>query len=317
MACSTRTWTGFDLLFLERDREVVGLSEAAGDAIGPSERLGVGARLVSAAAEDQGHARLVNQDAVHLVHYGVVVASLGVAHAVGEFALLDVPSAQDVAEFARDGALSDLVAEEVEAELLVRAVGDVAGVGGAALLLAHSGLDAAHREAQPFVNRPHPFAVALGEVVVDRDDVDALPGDGVQGGGHGGGEGLALTGLHLGRAAAVEDVGAEDLDVEVAHRDEAGGALADGREDLGEQGFEGAPLAVEFAPAAGHRAELLVGEFAHVGLEGVDPGDQAAVAQGHASELCGAFFLVHLGSHGRSASLAGVIFAAQGPGIKR
>ena len=67
-----------------------------------------------------------------------------------------------------------LVAEEVEAELLAGAVGDVAGVGGAAVAVGLAGLDAADGQAEQLVDRRHPLGVALGEVVVDGDDVDAL-----------------------------------------------------------------------------------------------------------------------------------------------
>ena len=67
-----------------------------------------------------------------------------------------------------------VVAQVVEAELVVGAVGDVGGVGGAALVGGHLRQDDADLEAEEAVHAAHPLAVALGQVVVDGDDVHAL-----------------------------------------------------------------------------------------------------------------------------------------------
>ena len=90
----------------------------------------------------------------------------------------------------------------------------------------------AHAEAHEAVDLAHPLAVAPGEVVVDRDDVDALAGDGVQVGRQDGDEGLALAGLHLRDAALVEDDAAYELDAEGLHAQHAPGGLAHGGEGL-------------------------------------------------------------------------------------
>jgi hypothetical protein len=65
------------------------------------------------------------------------------------------------------------------------------------------------------VHPAHPLGVAAGEVVVDRDDVDALAVEGVEVGRQRAGEGLALAGAHLGDVAHVQRGAAHDLDVEV------------------------------------------------------------------------------------------------------
>ena len=72
------------------------------------------------------------------------------------------------------------VAQEVEAELARRAVGDVAVVGGFALRLRHLHLQDADRQAEHLVDRSDPLGVALGQVVVDRGDVDTLAGQRVE-----------------------------------------------------------------------------------------------------------------------------------------
>ncbi len=95
--------------------------------------------------------------------------------------------------------------------------------------------DHARRQAQEAVEAAHPLGVALGEVVVDRDDVDALAGQRVQVRRQRGDEGLALTGAHLGDLAAVQHDAADHLDVVVAHPEPPHAGLADQRVRLGEQ----------------------------------------------------------------------------------
>ena len=110
-----------------------------------------------------------------------------------------------------------VVAQVVEAELVVGAVGDVGGVGGAALVVVEVVDDDADGEAEELVDLAHPLGVALGQVVVDGDDVDAVAGERVEVAGERGDEGFAFAGLHLGDLALVEDHAADELDVEVAH----------------------------------------------------------------------------------------------------
>ncbi len=62
--------------------------------------------------------------------------------------------------------------------------------------------DQADLQAQEAVDLAHPLAVALGQVVVDRDDVDAPARQRVEVGGEGGYQRFALTGLHLGDASS-------------------------------------------------------------------------------------------------------------------
>ena len=93
-------------------------------------------------------------------------------------------------------------------------------------------LDDADRQAQAVEDRAHPLRVALGQVVVDRDDVHAAPGHGVERGGERRDERLALAGLHLGDLALVQHDAADQLDVEMAHAQLAPADLAGRGEDL-------------------------------------------------------------------------------------
>src|SRR5690606_34170629 len=143
------------------------------------------------AGDDQRRARIVVQDRVHLVDDGVVVAALHHLRAV----------------------ILHVVAQVVEAELVVGGVGDVAGIGRFALVVRHAVDDDAGREAEEAVDAAHPLGVALGEVVVDGNDVDALAGQRVEVGRQGCNQRLTFTGAHLGDAAAVQDHAADQLHV--------------------------------------------------------------------------------------------------------
>ena len=127
--------------------------------------------------------------------------------------------------------------------------------------------------------------VAAGEVVVDGHEVDALAADGVavlvargeavQDHRQGGGERLALAGLHLRDRAVVEDHAADQLDVEVALAEGALAGLARERERLVEQLLEGSAVQVALAQAGVALAELLVRLELELGLEGIDQLDVA------------------------------------------
>ena len=168
--------------------------------------------LLGRAGDDERRPRLVDQDRVDLVHDRERLAAL---HAILE------PGRQ-------------VVAQVIESELVVGAVGDVAGIGRALLRLRLPARDDADREAEHPVDRAHPFGVALGEVLVDGDDVHALAGERVQEDGQRGDQGLALAGAHLGDLAVVQHHAADELHVEGPHADGTARRFAGGGECLGQ-----------------------------------------------------------------------------------
>src|SRR4030042_1952157 len=109
----------------------------------------------------------VYQDAVHLVDDSVVVYSLD---EVGESEL-------------------HVVTQVIETEFVVRPVGDVAAISVLAVGVRHIVLDRPHGEAEEAVDGAHPFRVALGQVIVDRDNVDPRSLERIQIGGGGGDQG--------------------------------------------------------------------------------------------------------------------------------
>ncbi len=219
--------------------------------------------LVGGAGDDERGAGFVDEDGVDFVDDAVVMAAL---HLVLDLEL-------------------HVVAEVVEAELVVGAVGDVGAVGFAALVVGEVVDDDADGEAEEAVDLAHPLRVAFGEVVVDGDDVNAVAGEGVEIAGKSGDEGFAFTGLHLGDLAGVEDDTADHLHVEVTHLDGAFAGFADNGKGFGQDVVEGllfggdALVGVRdafegggdsLAEFGGLGAELFVGEHLNRRLEVVN-----------------------------------------------
>ena len=167
---------GDHLALLLVDLVVLVADQLAGD---PGEVLVVLAGVADRPRDDQRGPRLVDQDRVDLVDDGVGVAPL----------------------HPEVGPHRHVVAQIVEPELVVGPVGDVGGVGGAALCRGHLRLDQADLEPEEAVDAAHPLGVALGQVVVDGDEVDPGATEGVEVGRHRRHQRLALAGLHLGDGA--------------------------------------------------------------------------------------------------------------------
>ena len=159
------------------------------------------------------------------------------------------------------GALGHVVTQVVEAELVVRAVGDVHGVLLAALGWALPGQDASGGQPQEAVDTAHQVGLVLSQVVVHRHHVDALAGQCTQVGGHGGDQGLALTGLHLSDVAQVQGRAAHDLDVVGAHTQHTVSRLAHGGEGLRQQGVQALAIGVTRLELVGRLPELSIGEL--------------------------------------------------------
>ncbi len=125
-----------------------------------------------------------------------------------------------------------VVAEIVEAELVVGAVGDVGAIRDLAFLVVQVVLNDADRHTEKAVQTAHPLGVAARQVVVDGDDMNALAVESVEVRGECRNERLAFAGLHLGDPAAMQHDAADELHIEVPHVQHTAAALADYREGL-------------------------------------------------------------------------------------
>ena len=165
-----------------------------------------------------------------------------------------------------------VVAQVIEAELGVRPVRDVGLVRRAPVGERHHVLDGARLHRERFEHGQRPFAVALGEVVVDRDEVRAAAGERVQVQRLRRDERLALAGLHLGDVALVEDDAAHQLHVEEADAHRALERLAHGGERLEEELVERLAVLDALLELGRLGRELGVGELLEVRLERADVG---------------------------------------------
>ena len=232
-------------------------------------------RVGGPARDDERRARLVDEDRVDLVDDRVEVR----LDQLGSMAALHLLFAAD----------DHVVAQVVEAELVVRAVGDVAVVLRA-LLVGRGvvGDDHADLQAEEAVQPAHPLRVEAGEVVVDGDEVHAAARERVQVARQRRDEGLALAGLHLRDPTEVQRRAAHHLDVEVALAEHPLARLADRRERLREQVVEhvvdsssswSASLRAGLGPvdstlelgSSGY--QLLVAQLLHLGFERGDERD--------------------------------------------
>ena len=207
--------------------------------------------VLARAGDDERRARLVDQDRVHLVHDREVVIAL---------------------QHLREVRLH-VVAQVVEAELVVGGVGHVGVVGRLLVALGHARHHHPDAEAERVIDHAHPLGVAAGEVVVDGDDVHAPPGQRVEIDRQGGDQRLALAGLHLGNVALVQEDAADELHVERAQAERAAGRLAGVGEGLRKQVVQRLALGEPRLELGGLGEDALVGERLVLGLERVDPLD--------------------------------------------
>ena len=177
------------LLFVHR---VVVLGEGLDDAC---QRIIEVRRFFTRAGNDERRPRFVDEDRVHFVDDTVVERPL--YHLV----------------FTDD----HVVAQVVEPKFVVRPIRDVSVVRPAALVIREVVDDEADRQAEELIDAAHIFAVAGSQVVVDRDDVDALARQGIEVYRQSRNQGLPFTSTHFGDIPAVEDDAPQELDVEMAH----------------------------------------------------------------------------------------------------
>jgi hypothetical protein len=157
--------------------------------------------------------------------------------------------------------------------------------------------DHANGQAQKFVNLAHPLGVALGQIIVHRDHVNAVPGKGIQIARQRGDQRLAFAGLHFRDLALVQHHAADELHVEVPHIQLPATGFADYGKRLGKKlvqdflfsgdAFVGVFNAFKrrgnpLAELDRLRPQLFVRELLHFGLKRIDRADTRNEALDHA-----------------------------------
>ena len=122
--------------------------------------------------------------------------------------------------------------------------------------------DETHGEPQVAVDLAHPLGIALGQVVVDGDDVHTLAREGIEVGRQNGNQRLAFTGLHLGNATLMEHDAADDLHPVGAHAQHPVGRLPAGGKGLHQDIVQGFTVLKPCLEIRSLGLERLVGELA-------------------------------------------------------
>ena len=228
--------------------------------------------LLRRPADDKRRARFVYQDVVHLVNDSETAPALD----------------------AQGHIHHHIIAQIVEAELVVRAVGDVGGVSLVALHAAHVlhpalrrfgvrvedvrrfMLQYAHGYAEEVKDFAHPLGVPPCQVIVDRNDVNAFAADGVEIRRQRRRQRLAFAGSHFGYLALMQRNPAYELRIEVAHAQRALGRLAHRRECFGQDVVHRSAAVQPRLELGAQRAEFGVGQALEIRLQIVDFGNHAA-----------------------------------------
>ena len=128
----------------------------------------------------------------------------------------------------------------------------------------------ADREAEEVVDLPHPFGVALGEIIVHGHDVDAAARERVEIDRQRCDQRLAFAGLHLGDPAFMQNHAANQLDVEMALPKRAFASLAHRCERGDQQIVERRAFGNLLAELRRARAQLIIAELFQLLFQGVD-----------------------------------------------
>jgi len=111
--------------------------------------------------------------------------------------------------------------------------------------------DGSDRETKKTINAPHPFGVARGEIIVDRNHMHAASRERVEIDRQRRDQRLTFAGFHLRDLAFVQDHPADQLHIEMALTERALGALAARRQKPERECRRATcPLATSFLKAA-------------------------------------------------------------------
>src|SRR5690606_33976816 len=123
------------------------------------------------------------------------------------------------------------------------------------------------------IDLPHPVGIALGEVVVDGDDVNTLSRQRIEVDRQRRDQPLAFTGFHLGDIALVKHHTTDKLHVEVALSERPLGRFAYRRKRLNEDIVQCGAVLEAFAKTGGASAQIGIGKFFYFHFQGIDGGN--------------------------------------------
>ena len=176
-------------------------------------------RLRAGTGNDQRRTRLIDENGIHLIDDGIV--ELALHHLVG---------------------INDhVIAQIIKTELIVRSERDIAAIRVFALREVHIMDDQSDRKAEEMIEFAHFFTVAAGQIIVDRDHMNALAGQRIEIYRQCRDQCLSFTGAHLRNPSLMQAHTADQLHIEMAHAKHAARALAHDRKRLRQQIIERLP----------------------------------------------------------------------------
>ena len=174
------------------------------------------ARLSASAGYDERRSRLVYQNGVDLVDNGKI-----------EFSLHLVLFADN-----------HVVTQKIKTEFVVGAIGDICTVCRPFIFNLHLRNDYSHAEPQKLVEFAHPIGVTGGEIIVYRNDVNALSRKCVEIGRKRSHQSFTFARCHFGNTSLVKRYTAEKLNVKVAHAQNSRRRFSDRGVCLGQNRLE-------------------------------------------------------------------------------
>ena len=203
------------------------------------------------AGDDQWRTRFVDQDGVHLVDDGVVQHAL---HTI-------------------IGLIDHVVAQIVEAVLVVGTVGNVGVVRLLLVFTRQVGQVDTDRQTQEVVQARHGTGIAAGQVIVDGHHMHTFACQSVQIHGQRGGQRLAFAGTHFSNLAVMQRHGTQHLHVKVTHLHDALGALTHHGKRLWQQVIQRFTLGDAVFELLRLGAQCLIAELFVLRLHRIDASD--------------------------------------------
>ena len=204
--------------------------------------------LAGLTGNDQRRSGLIDQDGVHLIDDTEVQTS--------EHLLLLING--------------HVVAEIVEAQLVVGHIGDVAAVGSLSLLGGHLVQDNADLQSQELMHLTHPLRISLCQIVVDSNDMNALSLQRIQISRTGGNQGLTFTGTHLCDTSLMQHDAADELYRIMLHAQYALRSLPHRGEGLRQKVIQCLAVGQPLLELRGLCLQLLIRHRRHLIMEGKD-----------------------------------------------
>ena len=213
-------------------------------------------RFRTRSRNDERRTRFIDEDRVNLVDDRIVQVALN--HLV----------------FVED----HVVTQIVKTELVVRTERDIAAVRIFTLREIHVVRNEADTESEIAVQTSHPLAVAAGEVIVDRDHVDAFSRQGIEINRQCCNKRFTFTGTHLCDTSFVQAHTADELNVKMTHTEYAARTFADNGKRLRQQVVERLAVRKTFAEHIRISRQLIIRQSLHLRLESIDFIDDSPVA---------------------------------------